>query len=154
MTTNYKPENFHTLTPNLICKNAPAAIGFYKNAFDAKELMRLEYADGKIGHAEIMIGDSPVMVSDEHPDQGCLSPQTIGGSPITMHLYVPDADAFFARAIAAGATQLSPVEEQFYGDRAGRLQDPYGYRWHIATATKKLTPEEMQQVWRKLIAGN
>jgi PhnB protein len=150
---NYKPENYHTLTPYLVCKGAADAIEFYKNAFGAVELLRLEYPRGGIGHAEILIGDSPVMLADEHPEMGHLSPATIGDSPVGMHLYVPDADEFFARALNAGATQLKPVEMQFYGDRAGQLQDPFGYKWHVATATKQLSKEEMLKVWDDMMKG-
>jgi PhnB protein len=151
MSDNYKPENFHTLTPNLICKGAAEAIEFYKNAFGAEELYRLEYPGGGVGHAELMIGDSPVMLADEHPDMNILSPTTIGNWPVSFHLYVPDVDEAFARALSAGATEVKPVEMQFYGDRAGRVLDPYGYSWHIATATKPFSKEEMLKVWDEMM---
>ncbi|HEV7646202.1 MAG TPA: VOC family protein [Pyrinomonadaceae bacterium] len=151
MTNTYKPENYHTLTPYLVCKGAAEAIDFYKCAFDARELYRLEYPKGGVGHAEIMIGDSPLMLADEHPDMGFLSPLSTGNSPVGMHLYVPDADAFFARAIAAGAKEIKPVTEQFYGDRAGQVEDPFGYRWHVATAAKQTSPEEMLKLWNKMM---
>ncbi len=150
--SNYKPEGYHTVTPYLVCKGAAEAIEFYKNAFDAKELFRLEYPQGGIGHAEIMIGDSPVMLADEHPDMNIFAPVTLGNSPVSLQLYVPDADEFFARALAAGAKQVRPVEEQFYGDRAGRIEDPFGYHWHIATATKQVSPEEMLKIWDEMMA--
>src|SRR5262245_23462604 len=149
--SNYKPEGYHTLTPMITVKNAAEAIEFYQKAVDAKVTLRLDYPGGGVGHAELMIGDSPLMLADEHPDQGHVSPQTLGNSPVAMHLYVPDVDAFFARAAAAGATVLKPVEEQFYGDRAGRVKDPYGYQWHIATAGKHISQEEMLAIWNKLM---
>jgi PhnB protein len=154
MNKKYKPNGFHTLTPNLICKGAAEAIEFYKAAFGAEELYRLEYPGGGVGHAELMIGDSPIMLADEHPDMNLLSPTTIGNWPVSFHLYVPDAESSFARAIAAGATEVKPVEMQFYGDLAGRVLDPYGYSWHIATATKQFSKEEMLAVWDEMMKNS
>jgi PhnB protein len=139
------PDGYHSVTPYLIVKGAAAAIDFYKLAFGATELMRLPGPDGKVGHAEIRIGDSPVMLADEHPEVGAVSPQTLGGSPVHMLIYVEDVDARFAQAIAAGAKELRPVKDQFYGDRSGTLKDPFGHMWTIATHTEDVTHEEMQK---------
>lgn len=151
MSENYRPPGYHTLTPYLVCKGAADAIEFYKNAFGAEELFRLEYPQGGIGHAEIRIGDSPVMLADEHPDMNILGPATLGNSPVSLQLYVPNVDEFFAQALAAGAKQVRPVEEQFYGDRAGRLEDPFGYHWHVATAAKPVSKEEMLKLWDEMM---
>jgi PhnB protein len=137
------PEGWHSLAPYLIIKGAAEAIVFYEAAFGARELSRLAGKEGRIGHAEIRIGDSIVMLADEHPEIGALSPKTIGGSPVSLHLYVEDVDAVVARAVAAGATLIRPVADQFYGDRTGGVEDPFGYRWFIATRKEDLTPEEI-----------
>jgi PhnB protein len=125
--------------------DASAAIEFYREAFGAKELMRLTEPDGRIGHAEIQIGNAVVMISDEYPDYGTVSPQTIGGSSVKIHLDVTDVDTFAERAIAAGATLVRPIEDQFYGDRAGQIADPFGYTWIVATHQKDVPVEEMQK---------
>jgi PhnB protein len=137
------PEGYHTVTPYLIVKDAARAIEFYKQAFDARELMRMADPSGKIGHAEIKIGDSPIMLSDEAPDWGARSPQTIGGSPVGICLYVENVDKLFNQAIAAGAKELRPVQDQFYGDRSGTLTDPFGHQWTVATHKEDLSPEEI-----------
>ncbi len=139
------PEGYHTVTPYLIIRNAASAIDFYKKAFGAIELFRMPQPDGKIGHAEIKIGDSPIMLSDEHPDLGYKSPQTLGGSPVSILLYVDDVDSVFNQAIAAGGKIDKPVEDKFYGDRSGSLTDPFGHLWHIATHTEDVSPEEMEK---------
>ena len=137
------PDGYHAVTPYLIVKDAARAIAFYQEAFGATELMRMMRPDGRVGHAEIRIGDSPVMLADEHPEIGARSPQTIGGTPITIQLYVPDVDATVARAVAAGARLTRPVADQFYGDRAGGLEDPFGHQWHVATHVEDVPEDEM-----------
>jgi PhnB protein len=134
----------HRVSTYLCFKNASAAIEFYKEAFGAKELMRLAEPSGKIGHAEIQIGESVLMMSDEYPDYGALSPESIGGSPMRMHLDVEDVDAFAEQAVAAGATITRPIADQFYGDRAGQLADPFGYTWAISSHIRDVSIEEMQ----------
>ncbi len=154
MPTNVKPipDGYHSVTPYLIIKGAAEAIDFYKQAFAAKELFRMPQPDGKIGHAEIKIGDSPIMLADEHPEMGHVSPKTLGGSPVSILLYVEDVDAVFKQAITAGAHEKMPVEDKFYGDRGGSLTDPFGHIWHIATHTEDVTPEEMEK--RMAAAGH
>ena len=137
------PEGYHTVTPYLIVKGGAEALDFYARAFGAVE--RLRIGDGKIGHAEITIGDSCVMLADEHPEIGALSPTTVGGAPVSLHLYVEDVDAVVARAVAAGARLIRPVADQFYGDRVGGLADPFGHRWFIATHKEDLSREELQR---------
>jgi PhnB protein len=137
------PEGYHTVTPYLICKGAAAAIDFYKKVFGATELLRHDGPDGSIGHAEIKIGDSVIMLADEFAEQKFLSPKTVGGTPVGLMLYVPDADAVFARALAAGATPHQPMEDKFYGDRSGSLLDPFGHMWTVSTHVEDVTPEEM-----------
>jgi PhnB protein len=139
------PEGYHTVTPYLYIKGAAAAIDFYKKAFGAIELYRFPAPDGKIGHAEIKIGDSPIMLADENVDMGAISPQTIGGTPFGIMLYVEDVDAVFNRAVGAGAEQIRPVADQFYGDRTGGLKDPFGFQWWIATHIEDVPPEEMEE---------
>jgi PhnB protein len=139
------PEGYHTATPYLIVKDAARALEFYKKAFGARETMRFADPSGKIGHAEIRIGNSPIMLADEHPDMGFRGPQALGGSPVGILLYVEDADQWFARAIAAGATTLRPVKDQFYGDRSGTLTDPFGHNWTIATHKEDVSTEEMER---------
>ncbi|MFY9224247.1 MAG: VOC family protein [Blastocatellia bacterium] len=139
------PEGFHTLTPHIILKNASEAIEFYKKAFGAEEIFRMPTPDGKIGHAELKIGDSMLMLCDEYPEMGCLSPQTIGNTPVTLSLYVENADDAFNTAVAAGATVKMPLADQFWGDRYGQVTDPYGHCWSICTHIKDMTPEEIAQ---------
>src|SRR5262245_2117067 len=139
------PEGYHTVTPYLICKGAAQAIDFYKKAFGATELFRLADPSGKIGHAEIKIGDSIIMLADEHPDMGYVGPQTLGGSSVGMMIYVEDVDARFAQAVAAGGKEQRPVKDQFYGDRTGTLIDPFGHLWTIGTHKEDLTPEEINR---------
>ena len=139
------PEGYHSVTPYLIIKNAADAIEFYKKAFGATELFRMDQPDGKIGHAEIKIGDSPIMLSDEFPEMGHRGPQSLGGSPVSIMLYVEDVDAVVNRATTAGAKLDRPVEDKFYGDRAGSLTDPFGHIWHIGTHKEDISPEEMEK---------
>src|SRR3954469_16886250 len=127
------PEGYHSVTPYLIVDDAARALEFYKNAFGAVELMRMPAPNGRIGHAEIRIGDSPVMLADESPQMNARSARAIGGSPVSLMVYVEDVDARVAQAVAAGATLVRPVANQFYGDRTGGVEDPFGYHWHIAT---------------------
>ncbi|HBI42738.1 MAG TPA: glyoxalase [Planctomycetales bacterium] len=139
------PEGYHSVTPYLIVNGGAAAIEFYKKAFGATEVMRLPGPDGKVGHAEIRIGDSVIMLADEHPEMGAKSPHTIGGTPVSILLYVEDVDAVVRQAVAAGAKITRPVEDKFYGDRMGGLDDPFGHVWYVATHTKDVTPEEMKK---------
>ena len=139
------PNGFHTVTPHLCIKDAAAAIDFYKKAFSADELTRLEGPGGSVMHSELAIGDSIIMVNEEFPDMGSLGPAAIGGTPVTIHLYVDDADAWFARATEAGAQTLMPLTDMFWGDRYGMIADPYGHRWGIATHIEDLTPDEIAE---------
>ena len=139
------PEGYHTATPYLIIKDAAKAIEFYKRAFGAKEMMRMSQPDGRIGHAEIKIGDSPIMLADEFPEMGARSPQSLGGSPVSILLYVEDVDAFAKQAVTAGTKVIRPVKDQFYGDRSGSFEDPFGHQWHIATHVEDVAPEEMHK---------
>ena len=139
------PEGYHSVTPYLIIKGAAEAIEFYKKAFGAMELFRMGQPDGRIGHAEIKIGDSAIMLADEFPELGHKSPKSLGGSPVSLMIYVEDVDAVFAQAIASGAAEERPVEDKFYGDRGGSLVDPFGHIWHIATHIEDLSPEQMQE---------
>lgn len=139
------PEGYHSVTPYLIIKGAAAAIEFYQKAFGATELFRMAQPDGRVGHAEIRIGDSTIMMADEFPEMGHVSPKTLGGSAVSLMIYVADVDAVFAQALAAGAAEDRPVEDKFYGDRGGSLVDPFGHVWHIATHTEDVSPEEMQK---------
>ena len=147
MTSKTKPipEGYHTATPYLIIKGAASAIEFYKKAFGATELMRMADPSGRIGHAEIRIGNSPIMLSDEAPEMGYRSPQSLGGSPVGILLYVEDVDAVFSQAVAAGAKVERPVADQFYGDRSGGVTDPFGHVWYIATHKEDVSPEEMHK---------
>ncbi|HYR77711.1 MAG TPA: VOC family protein [Pyrinomonadaceae bacterium] len=139
------PEGYHSVTPYLIIKGATEAIDFYKKAFGATELFRMPAPEGKIGHAEIKIGDSPIMLADEFPEMGYKSPQTLGGSPVSLMIYVADVDTVFKQAIAAGGKEQRPVKDQFYGDRSGTLEDPFGHVWHVATHKEDVSPEEMER---------
>ena len=139
------PDGYHTITPHLVIDGAARAIDFYKNVFGAQELMRFDAPGGKIGHAELKIGDSRIMLADEYPDMGFRGPQAVGGTPVSILLYVDDVDAVFARAIDAGATERTPVKDQFYGDRSGTLSDPFGHVWTLATHKEDLSVEEMQR---------
>jgi PhnB protein len=137
------PEGYHTVTPYLIVNDAAAALEFYKKAFGAKELMRFPGPGGKILHAEIKIGDSPIMLGDENPGMGAQSPQSLGGTPVGICIYVADVDKLAAQAVAAGAKVVYPVKDQFYGDRSGTFTDPFGHKWTIATHKEDVSSEEM-----------
>ena len=139
------PDGYHSVTPYLIIKGAAAALDYYKQAFGATELFRMPAPEGKIGHAEIKIGDSPIMLADECPEMGYKSPQTLGGSPVSIMIYVEDVDSVFKQAIAAGGKEQRPVKDQFYGDRSGTLEDPFGHVWHVATHTEDVSPEDMER---------
>ena len=138
------PSGHHTATPYLVVEDAVEAIDFYKRAFGAKEVMRIE-TGGKIGHAQIRIGNSHIMISDEHPEAGALSPKSFGGSPVRIFLYVTNVDAFVGKAVAIGAKLQQPVDDKFYGDRSGALEDPFGHIWHIATHKEDVAAGEIQQ---------
>jgi PhnB protein len=139
------PEGYAALTPYLVMKNASDAIEFYKNVFGATERMRMAAPGGKIGHAELQLGDSVLMLADEFPDMGFLGPETIGGSPVSLMFYVEDVDSVWAKALAAGATEIKALATQFYGDRNGTLRDPFGHVWTIGTHVEDVSPEETQR---------
>jgi len=145
MAVNYIPQGYHTATPYLIVNGAARAIDFYKQAFGATELMRFPGPGGSIGHAEIRIGDSPIMLADEMPQMGYRSPAALGGSPVSVMLYVPDVDKVVDRAVKAGAKLEKPVADQFYGDRNGTIHDPFGHVWTVSTHKEDVSPEEMQR---------
>lgn len=144
-TVPYQPAGYHSITPSITIRDAAAAILFYKAAFGAEEIMSLAMPDGKVMHAEIRLGDSRVMISDEFPDWGCLSPQSIGGTASALMFYVPDVDAAFAQAVAAGATSISPPTDQFWGDRSARVLDPFGHKWSLSTHVEEVTEEQMAE---------
>jgi len=137
------PSGYSAVTPYLCVRGAAQAIEFYKNAFGAKEIMRMPGPDGKLGHAEISIGGSRIMLSDEYEELAFLSPQARGGTTVHIHLYLKDVDATVARAIAAGAKLNRPVKDQFYGDRSGSIEDPFGHMWHVATHKEDFSKAEM-----------
>ena len=139
------PEGHHTVTPYRILSGASDAIAFYEKALGAEEVMRLADPGGKVHHAEISIGDSRIMLADEHPEIQALSPKTVGGSPVSIHLYLEDVDRAVERAVAAGAKLVRPVADQFYGDRVGGIEDPFGYRWFFATRKEDLTMDEIRR---------
>ncbi|HSO96742.1 MAG TPA: VOC family protein [Acidimicrobiia bacterium] len=137
------PDGYQRVTPYLSVRGASDAIDFYRKVFGAEERMRIAEPSGRIGHAELVIGDCVVMLSDEYPEMGIVSPPTIGGTAVTLAVYVEDVDATFDAAVQAGATVLRPVENQFYGDRSGQIEDPFGHRWSIQTHVEDVDPEEM-----------
>jgi PhnB protein len=139
------PAGYHTVTPYLVVKDAARAIEFYKRAFDAVEVMRMDGPEGKIGHAELKVGDSMLMLSDETPGRPNRSPQSLGGSPVGIFLYVNDVDSAFQKAITAGAKVEMPLENMFWGDRYGKLTDPFGHSWSMATHVEDVAPAEMQK---------
>jgi uncharacterized glyoxalase superfamily protein PhnB len=145
MSVKPSPEGYHTLTPFLTVRNALRAIEFYKQAFGAQERGVAKGPDGKVMHAELKIGDSVIMLSDEFPEFGTLSPQSVGGSPMGLHIYTENVDAAFDRAVKAGAQVEMPVMDQFWGDRYGKLKDPFGHKWSIATHVKDMSADEMKR---------
>src|SRR5215813_3755782 len=147
------PQGYHTITPYLVIKGAAQAIEYYKKVFGATEVVRMNGPDGKIGHAELQIGDSHLMLADENPSmgQGYTSAATIGNSPVSLYVYIPDVDRVFEKAIAEGAKVLKPVQDQFYGDRSGFFQDPFGHLWGVATHVEDVSPEQMEERMKKLM---
>jgi PhnB protein len=145
MSIPWQPAGYHSVTAYLTLRNAVAAVKFYENAFGAQLTMKLTMPDGSYAHAEIKIGDTHIMMAEENPEWGNQSPQSLKGSPVSFMIYVPDVDAAFAKAIAAGCEQVRPVENQFYGDRTGTLRDPYGYQWSIGTHIEDVSEEEGQR---------
>jgi PhnB protein len=139
------PGGYHTVTPYLIISGAAKALEFYKKAFGATELLRMPHSDGRVGHAELKIGDSRIMLADEFPEMNARSPQSLGGLPVSILLYVEDVDRVFNQAVAAGAKVVRPVQNQFYGNRMGGITDPFGHAWHIATHVEDVSPEELQK---------
>ena len=138
------PEGYHSVTPYLSIKGAVKALEYYKKAFGAIELFRMEH-EGRIGHAEIKIGDSPIMLADEYPEMGSVSPQTLGGSPVGIMIYVENVDTVFKQAIDAGGVEKKALQDQFYGDRSGTLTDPFGHVWTVATHVEDVSPEEIEK---------
>ncbi|HTX35611.1 MAG TPA: VOC family protein [Bryobacteraceae bacterium] len=147
------PQGYHTVTPYLVVNDAAKAIEFYKRAFDAKEKFRMEGPPGKIGHAELQIGDSILMVADEMPQMDAKAPQSLGGTTAGIFLYVKDVDAVFNKAVGAGAKATMPVADMFWGDRYGKLMDPFGHSWSMATHIEDVAPEEMQKRVRAEMAA-
>lgn len=145
------PDGYHTVTPYLIVKGAARALEFYKRAFGATEILRLDGPNDTIGHAEIRIGDSPVMLADECPEMGARSPQSLGGSPVHMLIYVDNVDVAFGRAVGAGGRISRPVQDQFYGDRSGTVIDPFGHTWTIATHKENVSPDELKRRMAELM---
>lgn len=145
MSSNVKPipEGYHSVTPYLIVKGAAKAIEFYKQAFGATERIRMAQPDGRVGHAEIQIGDSRIMLADEFPERNIVGPETLGNTPAMIHLYVEDVDAVAKQALATGAKEIRPVQDQFYGDRSGMFADPFGHKWNISTHKEDLSAEEI-----------
>jgi PhnB protein len=144
------PDGMHSLTPHLVCAGAADAIEFYKKAFGAIELSRMPGPNGKLMHGAVRIGDSVLMLVDEMPEWGSFGPKALKGSPVTIHVYVKDVDAFTAQAVAAGAKVKMPVADMFWGDRYGQLEDPFGHYWSIATHVRDMTPQEMQEEMAKM----
>lgn len=154
MKTSHIAPGAYSLNAYITIKGCSEAIEFYKKAFDAKEILRIHMPDGQIGHAEIEIEGSLLMLAEENPEWGNKSPQTLGGNPMTFGLYVEDVDKSFQKAIDAGATEITPVVDEFYGDRVGQIQDPYGYKWMILTHKEDVSAEEMQARLYKMVEGN
>ena len=145
MSTKSIPDGYHTVTPYITVRNGAAALDFYEKAFGAKVTMRMDAPDGKVGHAEFRIEGSPVMMSDEFPDMGAISPETLGGVASSIMIYLENVDARFEQAIAAGGIVERPVKDQFYGDRSGTLKDPFGHRWTLSTHVEDVPPDEMSK---------
>ena len=147
------PDNYPQVTPYLCVDGASAAIDFYSSVFGATVRMRMDAPDGKVGHADLQIGNSVILLSDEYPEMGVQSPKTIGGTPVTLNVYMEDADATFERAVSLGAKALRPVENQFYGDRSGQFEDPFGHRWNVATHIEDVPPDEMAKRAAEAMGG-
>ena len=139
------PEGYRRVTPYLIVDGAAAAIDFYASVFGATERMRMDAPEGRVGHAELEIGDSVIMLADEHPEMNARGPRSVGGTPVSLHMYVEDVDGVFERAVEAGAKSVRPVEDQFYGDRLGSFEDPFGHHWSVATHVEDVSPDEMSK---------
>jgi PhnB protein len=148
------PEGYPRIIPYLCVDGAAAAIDFYTSVLGATERMRMPGPDGKLGHAELQLGDAVIMLADEYPDMDVRGPKSIGGTPVTVHVYVEDVDDVFARAVQAGATPLRPVEDQFYGDRSGQFEDPFGHRWNVATHVEDVPPDEMAKRAAAVMEGS
>ena len=147
----YLPKGYNSVTPYLIIKGAAQAIDYYKKVFGATVVVRMDGPDGKVGHAELQIGDSRLMLADENPKMGATSATTIGNSPVSLYLYIPDVDKVVDRAVAEGARLVKPVQDQFYGDRSGFIQDPFGHFWGIATHVEDVSPQEMNERMKKVM---
>lgn len=147
------PEPGHALTPHLTLRDAARAIAWYVEVLGAVEEFRLTEPGGKVGHAELKLGGGRLMVNDEYPDFGALGPAAVGGTPVSLHLYVAQVDAVVERAVAAGATLLRPVADEFYGDRTAMLLDPFGHKWQLASRREEVSPEQMQQRWSAMLQG-
>jgi PhnB protein len=148
------PDEYPRVMPYLIVDGAAAAMDFYKSVFGATERMRMPAPDGRVGHAELQIGEAVIMLADEQPEMGINGPRTIGGTPVSLLVYVEDADSAFERALAAGATSLQPMEDRFYGDRSGQFEDPFGHRWDVATHVEDVPPDELQRRAAAVMAGS
>jgi PhnB protein len=146
----YIPKGYNTVTPYLVIKGAAQAIDYYKKVFDAKVVVRMDGPDGKVGHAELQIGDSRIMLADENPKMGAISAATIGNSPVSLYLYLPDVDRVVEKAVAEGAKIVKPVQDQFYGDRSGFIQDPFGHFWGVATHVEEVSDSEMKARMQKM----
>jgi len=147
------PDGYPRVSPYLCVDGADAALDFYRDVLGATARTRMPAPDGKVGHAELQLGDSVIMLADEYPEMGFRSPKAIGGSPVTISVYVEDVDDVFERAVGAGATALRAVEDQFYGDRSGQFEDPFGHRWSISTRVEDVPPEEMAKRAAQAMAG-
>lgn len=148
------PEHFTALTPYLVVDGAAEALAFYKQAFGAKEIFRMASPDGKVGHADLEINGARLMLADEHPEMGALGPRSVGGTPVSLLLYVDKVDEVFQRAVAAGGKELRPVTDQFYGDRMGYLEDPFGHKWSIASHVEDVSAEELERRVQSMQGGN
>ncbi len=147
------PENYHAVTPYLVVQGAAKAIDFYKKVFGAQEIMRMPGPGGKIGHAELKIGDSIIMLADEHPEMDAHAPQSLGGTPVSLMVYVTDVDEVFKHAVSSGAKEMRPVKDQFYGDRSGTITDPFGHKWTVSTHVEDVSAEEMKRRMAALTAA-
>jgi PhnB protein len=149
----YIPEGYSSVTPYLVIKGAAQAIEYYKKVFGASVVVRMDGPEGKVGHAELQIGNSRIMLADENPQMGATSATTIGNSPVSLYLYIPDVDKVVDRAVAEGAKIIKPVQDQFYGDRSGFIQDPFGHFWGIATHVEDVSPQEMKERMKKVMTA-